>query len=188
MTKKMSIALAGSIVLLVIWSGVHASTGDSDDSDHKATVLHLVERRHDLIFQDNGTPGPTLGDRLIFSSDLFDEAGQPVGRDGADCVIVRIDESAPASLQQVVQCQVTVQLSDGQLTFQGLAQGTENFFGLNGGTGVPRGSRRSLREGRGAIGGSRHHHHDSPLASPRSRFGNCGAHKGNHHRRDHDFG
>jgi hypothetical protein len=36
---------------------------------------------------------------------------------------------------------VTVELPDGQITFQGLAQGTENYFGVTGGTGAYRRAR-----------------------------------------------
>ena len=56
-------------------------------------------------------------------------------------MIVRIDPAAPPEQQQIVQCVVTVQLADGQITFQGLAQGTENFFALTGGTGAYRTAR-----------------------------------------------
>jgi hypothetical protein len=40
--------------------------------------------------------------------------------------------------QQVVQCMVSVELPDGQLTFQGLAEGLDNTFALTGGTGAYR--------------------------------------------------
>jgi hypothetical protein len=135
--------IAITSALLLAFSGVRIAAGNSDDQDKDkpATVIRLVEREHDLVFLDNGTPGPSLGDRLVFTSDLFDPDGQLVGRDGADCVVVRIDTSQPPSLQQVVQCVVSVQLPDGQLTFQGLAQGTENRFAATGGTGAYRTAR-----------------------------------------------
>ena len=141
--KRMSLTVVISFAVLLLLSAFQAASGDSDDRDKskQPEVIHLVERVHDLTFQDTGAPGPSLGDRLIFTSDLFDEDGHQVGRDGADCVIVRLDTSAPPPEQQVVQCLVTVQLSDGQITFQGLAQGTENFFAVNGGTGAYRTAR-----------------------------------------------
>ena len=40
-----------------------------------------------------------------------------------------------------MQCVVTVELPDGQITFQGLAQGTENHFAVTGGTGAYRRAR-----------------------------------------------
>jgi len=128
--------------LLTLGAVKHAATSSDDgDSGGPAQVIHLIERAHNVSFLDLGAPGPSLGDRLVFTSDLFDEDGNNVGRDGADCVIVRIDPAAPPAQQQIVQCVVTVQLADGQITFQGLAQGTENFFALTGGTGAYRTAR-----------------------------------------------
>jgi hypothetical protein len=104
-------------------------------------VIRLVERVHEVAFDDGGAPGPSLGDRLIFSADIYDERDQLVGRDGADCVVVRNEPSAPPGEQQVVECMVSVELPDGQLTFQGLAQGLDNTFALTGGTGAYRTAR-----------------------------------------------
>ena len=141
--KRIITIVVTSFTLLLTLSALHRAFGDSDDRDKekRPEVIQLVERAHDVSFQDNGTPGPSLGDRLVFTSDLFDTDGNQVGRDGADCVTVRIDTSQPPPLQQVVQCVVTVQLPDGQLTFQALAQSTENFFALTGGTGAYRTAR-----------------------------------------------
>jgi hypothetical protein len=112
----------------------------ADESAH-GRVIRLVERVHDLTFQDNEPAGPSVGDRLIFSSDLFDEFGRAVGRDGADCAVVRIDPAASPANQQIVQCTITVQLAEGEITVQGLAQGTDNTFAITGGTGAFRMSR-----------------------------------------------
>ena len=141
--KRINQVVVATVIALFIVGAVRVASGDSDDQDKAkpSKVIHLVERAHDVTFQDTGAPGPSLGDRLVFTSDLFFVDGQPAGRDGADCVIVRIDPSAPPAEQQVVQCTVTVQLSDGQITFQGLAQGTENTFAINGGTGAYRTAR-----------------------------------------------
>lgn len=136
--KRINHVIITTVIALCILGAVRVASGDSDDQDKPkpSAVIHLIERAHDVTFQDNGTPGPSLGDRLVFTSDLFFVDGQPAGRDGADCVIVRIDPSAPPAEQQVVQCVVTVQLNDGEITSQGLAQGTENTFAVTGGTGA----------------------------------------------------
>ena len=119
-----------------------ASAQPPGENERPWKVLHLFERATgDLAFIDLGAPGPGIGDRLVFSALLFDTAGQQVGRDGADCVIVRIDASAPPDRQQVVQCTISVQFADGQITVQGLAQGTENYFAVTGGTGAYRKAR-----------------------------------------------
>lgn len=138
--KRLNVPIfACSVLLLVLGT---AQVALSDSGDKPSQVIRLIERAHAVSFQDADPTGPSLGDRLIFTSNLFDEAGHQVGRDGADCVIVRIDPSAPAEEQQIVQCVITVELfSEGQLTFQGLAQGTENLFALTGGTGAFRTAR-----------------------------------------------
>jgi hypothetical protein len=125
--------LLGAVLAFTAMSAQPISTASGDKPFR---IIRLIERIHDVSFQDANPTGPSLGDRIIFTSNLFDEKGHHVGQDGADCVIVRIDLSAPLEEQQIVQCVITVELfSEGQLTFQSLAQGTENFFALTGGTG-----------------------------------------------------
>src|SRR5262245_25309211 len=119
---------------------VGPASGD-DQQDRPWRVLRLVERAQDFAFQDVDPPGPSLGDRVIFTSNLFDEDGRAVERDGADCVTVRLDPTAPPAEQQIVQCTVTVELSDRQITSQGLARGLQSRFAVTGGTGVYRTAR-----------------------------------------------
>ena len=141
--KRIHVVFLTVPVLLLMLSTTRSAHTDSDgrERERRPEVIRLVERIHNFTFQDVGTPGPSLGDRLIFTSDLFDEAGRQVGRDVADCVTVRIDPTAPPSEQQIVQCTITVELPDGQLTLQALARGTENFFAVTGGTGAYRTAR-----------------------------------------------
>lgn len=135
-------ALLAGMIVIVNGTLAEADRGGNDRGGERQ-VIRLVERIADEpTFDDGGAPGPGVGDRLIFSADLFDPQGHEVGRDGADCVVVRIDRSRPApSDQQIVECMVTVELPDGQITFQGLAQGTENRFAVTGGTGSYRRAR-----------------------------------------------
>jgi len=128
---------------LLLASGMAAAAPEEEsDGQPPWKVLHLSERgAGDLAFIDVGAPGPSIGDRLVFSNPIFDPSGALVGRDGSDCVIVRIDATQPPARQQVVQCTVSVQLADGQITAQGLAQGTENYFAVTGGTGAYRKAR-----------------------------------------------
>ena len=142
MKRMIATVITGATLLLGL-STAHAASADADDRDKDtpSRVIRLIERIHEFTFQDVGTPGPSLGDRLIFTSDLFDEGDRRVGRDGADCVVVRLDLTAPPQEQQIVQCMITVELPDGQITFQGLARGTENLFAVTGGTGAYRTAR-----------------------------------------------
>ena len=109
-------------------------------------VLRVFERATgDLAYIDLGAPGPSIGDRLTFSSAIFDTDGNRIGRDAAECVIVRVDPAESPDRQQVVQCNISVQLPDGQITVQGLAQGTDNYFAVTGGTGAYRAARGEAR-------------------------------------------
>lgn len=131
-------------MLLLAFSMVPAAASAQPPGEQERPwkVLHLFERgAGDLAFIDLGAPGPGIGDRLVFSNPIFDTAGQQVGRDGAECVIVRIEANEPPERQQVVQCTISVLLADGQITVQGLAQGTENYFAVTGGTGAYRKAR-----------------------------------------------
>ena len=130
--------------MLLAFIALPALASAQPEAEHKKPwkVLKFFERNEgDFNFIDTGAPGPSIGDRLVFSAAIFDTNGQRIGRDGADCVIVRIDPTAPPAQQQVVQCMISVQLPDGQITVQGLAQGTENYFAVTGGTGAYRQAR-----------------------------------------------
>jgi hypothetical protein len=139
MRRSIFLGAALLVPLFVVVTGALAET-DRGGKRGRPQVIRLVERiADDPTFDDGGAPGPSVGDRLIFSADLFDGKDRKIGRDGADCVVVRIDQSRPSPLeQQVVECMVTVELPRGQITFQGLAQGTENRFAVTGGTGAYR--------------------------------------------------
>jgi hypothetical protein len=138
-----SSAIAFAMLLLAFGTPPAAASAQAGENHERPwKVLHFFERAAgDLAFVDLGAPGPGIGDRLVFSNPVFDTAGQLIGRDGAECVIVRIDPTEPPARQQIVQCTMSVQLADGQITVQGLAQGTENHFAVTGGTGAYRNAR-----------------------------------------------
>lgn len=147
MKNLRSIATAVFMVL-ISFSMAPATASAEPNGKHERPwkVLHLFERgAGDLAFIDLGAPGPSIGDRLVFSNPIFNRKNNVVGRDGAECVIVRIDPNETPDRQQVVQCTISVQLADGQITVQGLAQGTDNFFAVTGGTGAYRQARGEVR-------------------------------------------
>jgi hypothetical protein len=128
-------------MLLVATSGAPATASDDQDASRERPwkVLRFFERNAgDLAFIDLNAPGPSIGDRLVFSNPLFDKHDRVIGRDAADCVIVRIDPTETPDRQQIVQCMISAQFADGQITVQGMAQGTENTFAVTGGTGIYR--------------------------------------------------
>jgi hypothetical protein len=82
----------------------------------------------------------SLGDRTVFSDDLFSsKGGKSLGSDGGVCTVVRITDAASAS--GVLECEVTFSLPDGQIATQALNTLTNgNFTGtqpgaITGGTG-----------------------------------------------------
>src|ERR1051325_623078 len=108
-------ALMAALTVITSSTLAEADRGENQRRGHSRGV-QLVERVAGApTFDDGVSPGPGVGDRLIFSADIFDAKDRKVGRDGADCVVVRIDPSQPSPLeQQIVQCVVTVELPDGQ--------------------------------------------------------------------------
>jgi len=130
-------------VVVVVFSLALIAVGRAADADptvRKATI-QIIERAVDLSFQDAAPPGPSIGDRFVLTSDLFDGGGRKVGRDGGECVLVRVDPTAPPADQQLAHCTITVELPEGQITFQGLPHGTRNYFAVTGGTGAYRSAR-----------------------------------------------
>jgi hypothetical protein len=86
-------------------------------------------------FLDLGDEGTTLGDRFVFSDDLSrTRGGRVIGTDGGECTVVRIDEEF---YEATVQCLVTVSLSGGDITIQGLVAESEEraTLAVTGGTG-----------------------------------------------------
>jgi hypothetical protein len=137
-----SSTLAVLTLLLACSMAPAAAFAQSHENQPPWKVLHFLERAAGALeFVDVGAPVPSMGDRLVFSNPLFDTDGRLIARDGADCVIVGIDPTEPPARQQIVQCTISVQLADGQIAVQGLAQGTENCFAVTGGTSAYRKAR-----------------------------------------------
>jgi len=135
--NRFTVVVVGLLLVPLAATSVPRAPADDGGAPRNVwKVIRLVERAQDFAVQDAAPPGPSLGDRLVFTSNLFDEQGRQVGHDGADCVTVRLDPTAPPAEQQIVQCTVTVALPDGQITVQGLAQGLEGRFAVTGGTGA----------------------------------------------------
>ena len=107
MSKPRSL-VAGVVVVFSLALIAVGRAADADPTVRKATI-QVVERAVDLSFQDAAPPGPSIGDRFVLTSDLFDGAGRKVGRDGGECVLVRVDPTAPRADQQLAHCTITVE-------------------------------------------------------------------------------
>ena len=105
-----AIAIGVGLVLVLPASAASAP-------DRRATALEFgVNFRP---FQDNyvdiGEPGFTVGDLLVFQDVLLDQAGAVAGTQGGTCIITAV----LPGLQ--THCVGTASVSDGQISFQGLA-------------------------------------------------------------------
>ena len=68
-------ARVASMLLLALGTASSAMA-DQGDRERPWRVLHFFERgAGDLAFLDLGAPGPSIGDRLVFSNPLYDSAG-----------------------------------------------------------------------------------------------------------------
>lgn len=70
---------------------------------------------------DVGRSGPSVGDRYVFSENLFDDDNDRVGRLAGSCDITLVKRKANGDPKDaMMQCLATFRLSDGQITVQGI--------------------------------------------------------------------
>jgi hypothetical protein len=97
------------------------------------TVLRfdLVFRPQDENYVDVGSPGPGIGDLLVFQDRVLDRTGRQVGVEGGSCTITAILADGFQT-----HCVGTVSLPGGQIAFQGLVTDKpEKRMAVVGGTG-----------------------------------------------------
>jgi hypothetical protein len=108
----------------------------------KTQTLRIVAVEIQSEFLDLGTPGPSLGDELVFSETLFKKKRE-VGTSGVVCTVVQA--VAPYDVL-TFHCVGTLSLRSGQITLQGLieVQGEDDpgpfVVAITGGTGKYRGA------------------------------------------------
>jgi hypothetical protein len=112
----------------------------------KVQILNLTTRTAQEADLDLGPTGPSVGDRFVFSENVF-RGDQQIGTDGGDCVVVRLEPNPVPRRQEptsvTINCVATVQLPKGQVTVQGLVtfseQSGDRFkLAITGGTGAYR--------------------------------------------------
>ena len=119
--------------VLVLGGGVANGAGHG----HGKGQLKLVAVEIQSEFLDLGTPGPSLGDELVFSETLF-KKGREVGTSGVVCTVTQA--VAPYDVL-TFHCVGTLSLRGGQITLQGLieVQGEDDpgpfVVAITGGTG-----------------------------------------------------
>jgi hypothetical protein len=99
-----------------------------------ATRLVVIGQEADFTIIDNAPAGDSPGDQILFTDDLFDQSGRPVGRDEARCTIMFRDD---------MLCDATFVIDGkGQLTIQGVGLN----LAVTGGTGRFKKARGQLHE------------------------------------------
>jgi hypothetical protein len=136
-SKRAAVAAIVTLGALVLSSG--AADGKGRDRDK---TLRVVAEELQSEFLDLGTPGPSLGDEIVFSEVLFIR-GREVGTSGGVCVATEV---MPPYTSATFHCVATLSLRRGQITLQGLVefQGEDDrgpwTVAITGGTGAFRGA------------------------------------------------
>jgi hypothetical protein len=152
MRKKLALTrgLVGGALLAVAGGAVAsaapvapASTGVSSNHGSRDRVMTLVARPSDGAFLDDGAAGLSLGDKTIFTNDLY-RGGKKVGYDGVVCTVVRVNP------QRTINCTISMQLPEGMIAAQLLRveplppPPTPFFIAITGGTGAYEGARGQI--------------------------------------------
>jgi hypothetical protein len=131
MSRKLYAVAA--LALLLIGAGVMAAGAASDTSsqdDGGGQVIRLTTKQVHQGVVDQGAPGFSVDDEIVFSNDLY-QNGEKVGEDGGTCTVTRITSGATT-----LHCLGTNSLPGGQISVQGLAAAGERFeLAVTGGTG-----------------------------------------------------
>jgi Allene oxide cyclase barrel like domain len=136
--------LALALTIAVV-SLVPAATG-AKKHGKKVQILNLTTRTVQEAELDLGASGPSVGDRFVFSDNVF-RGDRQVGVLGTECVVVWLEPNPVPEGQEPtsarVNCVGTIQLPKGQLTLQGLVtfseQSGDRFtVAITGGTGAYR--------------------------------------------------
>lgn len=112
-----------------------------------AADIHMVLKavQTQLKETDVGPAGPSVGDRQVFSENLF-KAGTKVGTDGVECVITHVTKNKNGKITAVdSQCVGTLRLGRDQISVQGLlvfnlAKPKPFYLVVTGGTGAYKGA------------------------------------------------
>lgn len=129
---RTTLLAAGALAGLLALAG-----GSAAVATPPATASQGATLRYDLSFRpqsenyvDLGTPGPGVGDLLVFQDRVLSR-GRQVGVQGGSCTITAL---LPDGFQTF--CAGTVLLADGQISFQGLVSDKpEKRMAVVGGTG-----------------------------------------------------
>ncbi len=151
MRSKLGISAGVMAIVAIAVLALGPAVASAHSGGNRA--LRLVATRDQVESLDLGTPGPSLGDELVFS-EVLREHGRQVGTSGVVCTVTAVE--VPYEVQ-TYHCVGTLSLRKGQITLQALieVQGADDMgpwdIAITGGTGAFRGAggqatyRRSAR-------------------------------------------
>ena len=121
--RKFGIAAVLVAAVLTLGGATLASgdNGDGSDDGHSGQTftVYAPTAQDRIAFLPVVKDKFSLGDRVVFSDDLFTaKGGKSLGIDGGVCTVVRITDAANGS--GVLECEITFDLPDGQIATQEL--------------------------------------------------------------------
>jgi hypothetical protein len=148
-SMRKRLGVFGVVVALVslLVGAVSPALGSSSGGADRVAAAGTEEQTLRLIFFptdfaeiDNGDPGPSLGDDVVFSGNVRQD-GARVGRVGVICTFVLVTEK-----REEAQCPTTTTLPGGQITTQGvIVDRSVNFtLPITGGSGEFEGAEGEL--------------------------------------------
>ncbi len=128
-------AVAATAVAAMSAGVLVVGQGSSQAADADDTITGRGGQEKDI---DVGRSGPSVGDRFVFSENLFDEDKDRIGRLVGSCdvgIVKRNSNGKPKDA--LMQCLATFRLSDGQITVQGAIWWSDEnpVLAITGGTG-----------------------------------------------------
>ncbi|MEA2227731.1 MAG: hypothetical protein QOF04_1361 [Solirubrobacteraceae bacterium] len=120
--RKLNIAMALALAAGVAFGGATLASGD-DGGGHghggRTFRIYAPTAADRIAFLPETAGKFSLGDRVVFSDDLFTaKGGESLGIDGGVCTVARIADAATSSGE--LQCNITFSLPDGQIATQEL--------------------------------------------------------------------
>ncbi len=129
-------AVAATSVAAMSAGVLFIGQGSSVAADASETITGKSAQDHDI---DVGRSGPSVGDRFVFSENLFDEDKDRVGRLAASCDLAYVKRNSNGKAKDaLMQCIGSFRFSDGQVTVQGSMwwSDEEPSLAITGGTGA----------------------------------------------------
>jgi Allene oxide cyclase len=120
-----ALALVTGLLMQSISTPIHSNAASAHQN-----ALHVIEHDINYTIVDNGVPGDSPGDLLIFANPIYDSSDRvAVGRDSGSCIRTIIGVA--------YECNWTVFLPNGQLTVEGpYYDHADSMVAIIGGTGA----------------------------------------------------